>query len=88
MQNTLNLPLSLENQLHAVVSKAIEDTIKTLQISKQKEWMSLKEGATYAGVSYNTFIKYRVMGLKVCEIDGVKRVSKEEIDNFLKANSY
>ena len=50
--------------------------------------MSLKEGANYAGVSYNTFMKFRIEGLKISEIDGVKRVSKTEIDNFLNNNSY
>lgn len=50
--------------------------------------MTLKEGAAYADVSYNTLMKFRVMGLKVFEIDGVKRVSKTEIDNFLNKNSF
>lgn len=53
-----------------------------------KEWVNLRDGAAYAGVSYNTFIKFRLMGLKVAEIDGVKRVSKTEIDNFLNKNSF
>lgn len=53
-----------------------------------KNWMSLKEAAIYAGVSYNTFIKFRTLGLKVCEIDGIKRVSKKEIDRFLEEYSY
>lgn len=54
----------------------------------QKSWFSLKEAAKYAGVSYNTFIKFRTMGLKVCEIDGIKRVSKKEVDRFLEEYSY
>ena len=65
--------------------KTLEQVIKDNQ---QKEWMNLKEGAKYAGVSYNTFIKFRTMGLKVVEIDGLKRVSKSEIDNFLNSNSF
>lgn len=52
-----------------------------------KKWMTLKEGAAYAGVSYNTFMKFRIIGLKICEIEGVRRVSKTEIDNFLNENS-
>ena len=50
--------------------------------NKPKEWMSLKEGASYAGVSQNTFVKFREMGLKVTEIDGIKRVSRSAIDSF------
>ena len=88
MQNEPNLPPSLENQLHVVISKVIEKTINKLQPSPQKKWMSLKEGAAYAGVAVNTFNKFRLRGLKVSEIDGVKKVSKEEIDNFLNAHSF
>lgn len=53
-----------------------------------KEWMTLKEGAKYMGVSYNTFNKFRQMGLKVCEIERVKRVSRKEIDSFLESHSF
>lgn len=51
-------------------------------------WLNITEAAKYAGVSYNTFIKFRHMGLKVCEIDGIKRVSRKEIDRFLEENSF
>lgn len=53
-----------------------------------KEWLPLKEAAKYAGVSYNTFITFRHRGLKVCEIEGIKRVSRKEIDSFLESHSY
>lgn len=53
-----------------------------------KEWMTLKEGSEYAGVSYNSFKRFQLMGLKIAEIGGIKRVSKKEIDKFLKENSY
>nr|WP_241489985.1 NapC/NirT family cytochrome c [Lysinibacillus sphaericus] len=80
---------SLEEQLKVVVltatKEAIEEGRKQLAA---REWMSLKEGAVYANVSYNSFIKFRERGLKVCEIDGIKRVSKKEIDIFLEKNSY
>ena len=52
------------------------------------EWMTLANGAKYAGVSYNTFVKFQKMGMKVSQVDGIKRVSKTEIDNFLKNNSF
>lgn len=44
--------------------------------------MTLKDGVAYAGVSYNSFMKFRIYGLKICEVEGVKRVSKTEIDRF------
>lgn len=52
------------------------------------EWMTLANGAKYAGVSYNTFVKFQRMGLKVSQIEGVKRVSRKEIDYFLENNSF
>lgn len=52
------------------------------------KWLSITEAAKYAGVSYNTFIKFRTYGLKVCEIDGIKRVSSKEIDRFLEKHSF
>jgi len=73
----------------------LEHLVEELKVNNLKnesqmhsEWLSLKEAAKYAGVSYNTFITFRHMGLKVCEIEGIKRVSRKEIDNFLESHSY
>lgn len=67
-----------------------QELLKKLRelIAAPKEWLSLKEGAKYAGVSYNTFIKFREMGLRVAEVEGVKRVSRKEIDTFFENHSY
>ena len=75
--------INYENQL----IKIIEKTIAQLSM-EDKEWLSLKEGASYAGVSYNTFIKFRTMGLRVSEIEGVKRVSKTEVNRFMEEYSF
>lgn len=53
-----------------------------------KEWMTLNEGAKYANVSINTFRNFRLHGLKVTEIEGIKLVSRKEIDSFLESNGY
>lgn len=79
------------NETH--IEDLITDVVhRTLQSIQQKfnysEWMSLKEAAQYANVSYNTLMKFRVMGLKISEIEGVKRVSKKEIDRFLEQHSF
>ena len=67
------------------VKEMLEEVLKEiLKKAPFREWMSLKEGADYANVCYNTFIKFRDCGLKISEINGVKRVSKTDIDNFLK----
>lgn len=73
--------VSAQQELETILSEIAERMIA-------KEWMTLKEGAKYAGISYNTLIKFRQKGLKVAEIDGVKRISKTEIDNFFKEYSF
>lgn len=70
------------------ILEAIKEWIVTSKANNSKEWLSLKEAATYAGVSYNTFIKFRELGLKVAEIEGIKRVSRKEIDTFFENHSY
>ncbi|WP_245639492.1 helix-turn-helix domain-containing protein [Viridibacillus arvi] len=71
-------------------SKETDELLNKIKelIMSPKEWLSLKEAATYAGVSYNTFIKFREMGLRVAEIEGIKRVSRKEIDTFFENHSY
>lgn len=73
-----------EIEVKEMLRSVLSDLTKELTT---KQWMTLKEGAAYAGVSYNTFMKFRIRGLKICEIDGVRRISKKEIDNFLNENS-
>lgn len=83
MELRFDLPNHFETELQQIVIAAthlaIEESKKT---GHTKEWMTLKEGAAYAGVSYNSFMKFRIYGLKICEVEGVKRVSKTEIDRF------
>lgn len=70
------------------VKRLLQENILMLKKGDNlNEWISLKEGAVYAGVCLNTFKMFREHGLKVCEIQGVKRVSKKEIDRFLIENS-
>ena len=81
------------NKSETYIEELIVNTInKALKSSKDmfgnNEWMSLKEAAKYANVSNNTLMKFRVMGLKISEIDGVKRFSKKEIDRFLEQHSF
>lgn len=72
-----------------IVIKAVQKALQAAQHHfMDSGWLSLKDGAKYAGVSYNTFIKFREMGLQVCEIEGIKRVSCKEIDRFLQDHSF
>lgn len=79
----------MDTNIEEVVLKAVQKALLATQHQfMDSGWLSLKEGAKYAGVAYNTFIKFRVMGLQVCEIDGIKRVSRKEIDRFLEDHSF
>jgi len=82
------MTMSLHSELESQLKELIRTTILEIPNKMAKQWMSISEAAKYAGVSYNTFIKFRSLGLPVCEIDGIKRVSKDEIDTFLKSNSF
>lgn len=80
--------LTMESQLNGEIQQALLNMLKELASEQQKEWMSLKEAAEYAGVSLNTLSKFRLKGLKVFEFNGVKRVSKVTLDNFLHEHAF
>ena len=81
----MNLHLEQEFRLDRNFENVLNDMIK--RKIDYKDWMSISEASKYVGVSNNTFSKFRLMGLKICEIDGIKRVSKKEIDSFLEKHS-
>lgn len=72
--------------LRTMMSEAIKEIVTEYQVAS-KEWFSLKEAAEYIGVSVNTLAKYREMGLKVCVIEGISRVSHKEINRFLEIHA-
>ncbi|SKB01321.1 DNA-binding protein [Sporosarcina newyorkensis] len=79
----------MNTDIEDIVTKAVHKALLAAQHQFiESGWLSLKDGAKYAGVSYNTFIKFREMGLQVCEIEGIKRVSHKEIDRFLQDHSF
>ncbi len=89
MRIELDMPGGLEDQLKHLVLTATKEAIE--QSQKQltaKEWFSINEACEYIGISFNTFSKFRTMGLPVAEVDKVKRVSKKQIDLFLQKNSF
>ncbi|WP_217581546.1 DNA-binding protein [Lysinibacillus sp. GbtcB16] len=70
-------------EIEEIVIKAVQKALQAAQHEfVDSGWLSLKEGAKYAGVSYNMLIKYRQYGLQVCEIEGIKHISRKEIDRF------
>ena len=89
MQSEFNIPEALVDKITQLIISTTQNALhqKHDQVLL-KEWMSLNEAAKYADVSRNTFFKFRQMGLKVCEIDDIKRVSREEINRFLDSYSF
>lgn len=81
--------LNEETNLNELIATTTLKVINQIQGSiLPKEWLTLSEAAKYAGVSHNTFVKFREMGLKVSQVDSIKRVSRKEIDSFLEKNSF
>lgn len=83
--------LEIQSTTQAIVLNTIAELLEEIVSNKNdkpKEWMTIEEARNYIGVSYNTFNKFRIMGLKVAEIDNVKRVAKSEIDRFLTEHSF
>lgn len=84
-----NASNSSKNHIEELIVNTLNKALySSKQPFNQYEWMTLKDGAKYAGVAYNTFIKFREKGLKISEVDGVKRVSRKEIDRFLESRSF
>lgn len=87
METVFGVTKQLERKLTNLIITSTYEAMKS-NVNLLKEWLSLSEAAIYAGVSYNTFLKFRQRGLRVCEIEGIKRVSRKEIDRFLEENSF
>ncbi|USS86864.1 helix-turn-helix domain-containing protein [Fructilactobacillus cliffordii] len=50
-----------------------------------KEYLTISDAMEYLGVkSYQTFKKLTNNGLPFVEIDGFKRIKKEQLDNWLR----
>ena len=49
-------------------------------------YMTKKQASLYVGCSFNTLQKFIRSGLKVISIDGVIRIDKKDVDEFLEAN--
>lgn len=89
MKIELDMPHGLEGQIKAIILSATKEAMEeNKKLIAAKEWMSIQEACKYANVSNVTFQKFRALGLRIAEIDGIKRVSKKEIDRFLENNSY
>lgn len=80
-----------ENEIKKYLEDFKSELIELIQkqlSQPEKKLLTIREAAEYLGVSYNTFQKFRHNGLKFFEVDGVKRVYKANLDQFIKTNSF
>ncbi|MEK5078037.1 helix-turn-helix domain-containing protein [Solibacillus sp. FSL W7-1436] len=74
----------VKQDLVDLVEKMIVVTLQ--KEKKEKEWMNLGEAANYLGVSRNTLNKLIAnQDIELYAVEGIKRVSRTQIDEFLKS---
>ncbi|EGL48815.1 TPA: helix-turn-helix domain-containing protein [Streptococcus pyogenes] len=54
--------------------------------SAERRWVSIDSAAHYADCSPNTIRKWIRMGLNLYQIDGTKRIKKDELDEFIESH--
>lgn len=77
-----------ENGIRSVVRVQFKESFTEFldQEISEKRWLSLKSAAHYADCSSNTIRKWIKMGLNLYQIDGTKRIDKNELDQFIQTN--
>lgn len=65
------------------IQKASETETKRRELPR---YMTKAQAAEYCGCSFNTFQKYVRAGLRVIQVDGVTRIDKNDVDDFLEQN--
>lgn len=84
----VNIPLQLSEGFIASYEEALlkmaKNVLEKVQSNEEfKPYMNKTEAAQYIGVSFNTLKKLERMGLPVIEIDGIRLIGKQDIDDFL-----
>jgi hypothetical protein len=78
--------MSTVQQLLTIELKQLKKDIHTLVEASHSypEYMNLTEACSYINVSANVLKRYITeYGLSVIKIDGVKRISRSELDRFM-----
>ena len=77
-----------ENGIRSVVQNQFKESFNELLEHEtiEKRWLSIESAANYSDCSTNTIRKWLKMGLNLYKIDGIKRIDKNELDEFIQAN--
>lgn len=83
--------IELSDPAFEVIVQELANSIKVAQnLAVVREelprYMTKKQASLYVGCSFNTLQKFIRSGLKVISIDGVIRIDKKDVDEFLEAN--
>lgn len=69
------------------IAKAIQDAGEVaIKRNELPRYMTKAQAAEYCGCSFNTFQKYVRAGLRVIQVNGVTRIDKNDVDEFLEQN--
>lgn len=85
----MEIPLMLSeeslNVIRSVMLKSAQEAFsEVVQQQKYPRYMTIKNASGYAGVAVNTFRKDFIdKGLKVIDPNGLKRIDKNDIDEFM-----
>ncbi|CUS26830.1 Uncharacterized protein LACOL_1500 [Paucilactobacillus oligofermentans DSM 15707 = LMG 22743] len=85
MKMNLEVPNEFEEQIKVLMYKTASEAFESiLRRERSSEWMTKKDAAVYAGISFNTIAKFiNGNGLKVSNVAGVQRISRKTLDQFL-----
>ncbi|EAC9688748.1 DNA-binding protein [Listeria monocytogenes] len=70
-------------KIAAAIQEANQVSIKRQELPR---YMTKAQAAEYCGCSFNTFQKYVRAGLRVIQVEGVTRIDKNDVDEFLEQN--
>lgn len=74
-----------EERLIKELSKKVDEVVNRIEETYvvKSEYLSLKKAAVYADTSYPTIQKWLKMGLPITIIDGVQRIKRSDLDDFM-----
>ncbi|WP_239642455.1 DNA-binding protein [Enterococcus faecalis] len=83
----LELDDSVFNEIN---SRIVLGVSKAFELQEERaalpRYMTKQQAAKYMGCSFNTLQKYIGLGLKVCQVDSVVRLDKNDCDTFMEDN--
>lgn len=76
---------TFEEKLIDVVSNKVDSSLKSIEekYAIRNQYMKKGDACKYAGISNPTLDSWIVMGLPVHKINGVTRIDRDDVDEFI-----